>query len=107
MRPVVLVALASTILLAAPVRAQLTSKEAAAQLKAAIKTRTADAKAVYADEQAAMLALIAEYEGLVEANGWSADDAIGMFEGLNEHIGTISTTLFQACAGITSDAGDL
>jgi hypothetical protein len=92
---------------AAAASAQFSTKEATAQLKLAVKTRTGEVKPLFAQEQAAMLDEIAAFEDAIDANGYSDETAVAFFEALSAHVGTISSTLFNGCLLITSDASNL
>ena len=106
MRPLVFVALASA-LFAAPAAAQLTSKQATAELKAAAKTRTSDLKAQLAELQDTATTAIESYEDHLAEHGFDANNLVGLFEALNTHVGGVSAALFTACQGFANDASDL
>jgi len=94
-------------LLAAPADAQLTGKQATAQLRAASKQTLKDARSSFKDAKDAALDQIEAYEEALAANGFVQDDAIELFGNLDAFLGALQGSLRGACSDFTESALDL
>jgi len=94
-------------LLAAPADAQLTGKQATAQLRAASKQTLKDARSSFKDAKDAALDQIEAYEEALAANGFVQDDAIELFGDLDAFLGALQGSLRGACSDFTESALDL
>jgi hypothetical protein len=94
-------------LLAAPAGAQLTGKQATAQLRAVSKQSLKDAKAAFKDARDAALDQIEAYEVALEADGFVQDDAVALFDALNAFLGALQVSERAACTDFAAATLDL
>ncbi|HEX5010402.1 MAG TPA: hypothetical protein VFY71_08365 [Planctomycetota bacterium] len=85
-------------LLAVPAGAQLTGKQATAQLRAASKQTLKDAKAAFKDAHDAALEQIEAYEAALKADGFAQDDAVALLGELNAFVGALQVAERAACS---------